>query len=283
MTPAEKLGYKVGDEFEVLTDVCGFKKGQIVKLFKDYGSDCVCFEGSPCDFEFADGNPGALLCLGLVEPVDRITLRPGDHIATADLSEDDYHKVARAFMAAGANGSVVCGENYKVGKLFVMWDDSDNKIFHTDYANENGGRQLTLSQILSATNAGNSTHAETTTEPTAETTPMHLTDRLEAARITLESAQAEYDALLEDHKAAYPKLHGLSVQVDIPPEEWREGDVLECVSEEGHGCSVYHAGGEYDVKEIVEKPSRRVAYVLDDVGDNQGIINPAGFKFIRRP
>lgn len=218
---------------------------------------------------------------------ERVTLQQGDYIATTDLSEDDYHNVARAFMAAGAGGGEYPNNHYFLPSdrkwCFGIDDNFKNYHGHIKHGCFEGGRQLTLSQILSATNAGNSTHAETTTEPTTQPTPMHLTDRLEAARITLESAQAEYDALLEDHKAAYPKLHGLSVQVDIPPEEWWVADVLECVSEEGHGCSVYHAGGEYDVKEIVEKPSRRVAYVLDDEGDNQGIINPAGFKFIRRP
>lgn len=290
MTPAEKLGYKVGDEFEVVGGSCFFSIGEIVTLKRDDETSAPLFTNGESDHykEFnnvkpipksqestmkttavlrKDGHPFAsknnattrMRALGLedshtVGPYgdgyaifpkalneEQVTLQKGDYIATKGLSEDDYHAVARALMAAGAEGSTVCSGNYGAGKMFVMWDDSDNKIFHTDYANENGNRQLTLSQILNATNAGGDVH-QAEAEPTAETKPMHLTDRLEAARTTLESAQAEYDALLEEHKAAYPKLHGLSDQADIPPEDWRAGDIVECVKHPRDAGSPYCDG-----------------------------------------
>lgn len=44
MTPCEKLGYKVGDEFEVIRHHA-FKKGQTVTLHEDDGTECPLFAG----------------------------------------------------------------------------------------------------------------------------------------------------------------------------------------------------------------------------------------------
>lgn len=44
MTPCEKLGYKVGDEFEVISHHA-FKKGQVVTLHEDDGTECPLFAG----------------------------------------------------------------------------------------------------------------------------------------------------------------------------------------------------------------------------------------------
>ena len=44
MTPCEKLGYKVGDEFEVIRHHA-FKKGQVVTLHEDDGTECPLFAG----------------------------------------------------------------------------------------------------------------------------------------------------------------------------------------------------------------------------------------------
>lgn len=44
MTPCEKLGYKVGDEFEVISHYA-FKKGQVVTLHEDDGTECPLFAG----------------------------------------------------------------------------------------------------------------------------------------------------------------------------------------------------------------------------------------------
>ena len=44
MTPCEKLGYKVGDKFEVISHHA-FKKGQVVTLHEDDGTECPLFSG----------------------------------------------------------------------------------------------------------------------------------------------------------------------------------------------------------------------------------------------
>lgn len=44
MTPCEKLGYKVGDMFEVISHYA-FKKGQVVTLHEDDGTECPLFAG----------------------------------------------------------------------------------------------------------------------------------------------------------------------------------------------------------------------------------------------
>jgi len=44
MTPCEMLGYKVGDEFEVISHYA-FKKGQVVTLHEDDGTECPLFSG----------------------------------------------------------------------------------------------------------------------------------------------------------------------------------------------------------------------------------------------
>ena len=44
MTPCEKLGYKVGDEFEVISHHA-FRKGQVVTLHEDDGTECPLFAG----------------------------------------------------------------------------------------------------------------------------------------------------------------------------------------------------------------------------------------------
>ena len=54
MTPCEKLGYKVGDKFEVLTDDDGFEIGSIVELWHDDDSICPLFRGKGCDGEYLE-------------------------------------------------------------------------------------------------------------------------------------------------------------------------------------------------------------------------------------
>ena len=45
MTPCEKMGYKVGDEFEMLVSAYGWEVGEVVKLIHDDGTKCPDFEG----------------------------------------------------------------------------------------------------------------------------------------------------------------------------------------------------------------------------------------------
>lgn len=44
VTPCERLGYKVGDEFEVISHHA-FKNGQVVTLHEDDGTECPLFSG----------------------------------------------------------------------------------------------------------------------------------------------------------------------------------------------------------------------------------------------
>lgn len=44
VTPCEILGYKVGDEFEVISHHA-FKNGQVVTLCEDDGTECPLFSG----------------------------------------------------------------------------------------------------------------------------------------------------------------------------------------------------------------------------------------------
>jgi len=85
-----------------------------------------------------------------------VTLQPGDYIATKDLSEYGYYAVARAFMAAGATNT---GIDLSDVSDLLGWDVRDDEFYHGSdhpyYKQEVfTGRQLTLSQILGATNAG---------------------------------------------------------------------------------------------------------------------------------
>lgn len=60
MTPAEKLGYKVGDKFKVLEDSM-FTKDSIVSLYRDDGTNLplfLCVEGYT-EYTSCDGMPGA--------------------------------------------------------------------------------------------------------------------------------------------------------------------------------------------------------------------------------
>lgn len=69
-TPCQKLGYKVGDKFQVLRDlITGFKEGATVTLFKDDGSDNPLFSGE-CYCNCADGAPGAYIDLHFVKPIE---------------------------------------------------------------------------------------------------------------------------------------------------------------------------------------------------------------------
>ncbi len=74
MTPCEELGYKVGDKFEVIEgDECvGVKKGQIIELNEDDGSNYPLFEGD-CNYFLANdcNSKGAYFSLRKVKPLDK--------------------------------------------------------------------------------------------------------------------------------------------------------------------------------------------------------------------
>src|SRR5690554_7231836 len=67
MTPCEKMGYKVGDKFKVLSSVEGFTEGQEIELYEDDGTDMPLFSGENIYHDHAGGNPGAYFPLSEVE------------------------------------------------------------------------------------------------------------------------------------------------------------------------------------------------------------------------
>lgn len=71
-TPCQKLGYKVGDKFEVIceeSEACGFKKGATITLYADDRSDCPLFAGDNTEFSLAGRAAGAYLHLHKVKPL----------------------------------------------------------------------------------------------------------------------------------------------------------------------------------------------------------------------
>ena len=315
MTPCEKLGYKAGDEFEVVeVDGRYFSEGEAVTLKKDDGSSIPLFSNGIDDWYMSihkdvkpinnqeqpmtnliarnNSEPFATefdaklerIELGLTDTHEviqhgggwvlsekqsdaAVTLQPGDYIATKGLSEDDYHAVAAAFMAAGADEN----EYDKDDIMPDCWDlfgwDEDDGLAHWDSPNsfEGSPRQLTLSQILGATNAGVGVGAESTTESTTEEQPMpqrHLADQLEAALVALEHAQSEVDRLQSEYRAAYPKIHGeVAIKNHVSLEKWVAGDiVVSAISDYG-----FTAGKTYRL----HKDEYGDLGVTDDVGDKQ--------------
>ena len=69
MTPCEKMGYKVGDKFKVLSSVEGFTEGQEIELYEDDGTDMPLFSGENNYHNHAGGNPGAYFPLSEVEKI----------------------------------------------------------------------------------------------------------------------------------------------------------------------------------------------------------------------
>lgn len=211
----------------------------------------------------------------------QVTLRAGDYIATNGLSEDDYHNVAAEFMAAGAGKGEYPDISYAMAEdMLPNFGWFEGELYHGN--GEFEGRQLTLSQILSATNAGGV--SETTTETTTEEKPMpqqHLADQLEAALVELEQAQSEVDRLQAEYRAAYPKIHGEALTEDMTdPANWRAGDWVVCVDPEKTNESPYFTKGK-EYKIVIADGSNPYQY-KDDEGDDMWAYNE-GFRFVRRP
>lgn len=69
LTPVQEAGYKIGQRFITLFDHVGFRKGQIVILHRDDGSDSPVFSGANDCYTCASGGPGAYLDLRNVKPL----------------------------------------------------------------------------------------------------------------------------------------------------------------------------------------------------------------------
>jgi hypothetical protein len=81
MTPAQKLGYKLGDKFRVLEGGAGFAKGAIITLDRDDGSAHPMFAGPNSSYKLAGptrSREGAYFTLARVEKV--VDFKVGDKI-----------------------------------------------------------------------------------------------------------------------------------------------------------------------------------------------------------
>jgi hypothetical protein len=144
MTPCEKLGYKVGDRFEVVEDspTKSLVKGDIAVLRSDDGSGCPDFVNE------RTGNEDCCI------PIDRLrkisttptfTPQPGDYINTSEMSESGMREVVAAFLAAG------CPEGeeyiYVTGHWdFIGWDGGEG-VHYCDTNPESLTREITLQQL----------------------------------------------------------------------------------------------------------------------------------------
>jgi len=69
--------------------------------------------------------------------------------------------------------------------------------------------------------------------------------------------------------------HGAPVEDMGNPENWKVGDLLECIDEKGHGCSVYKRFNKYPINEKRES----VVRLTDEDGDPQYINTDCYKKF----
>nr|WP_289108737.1 hypothetical protein [uncultured Halomonas sp.] len=214
-----------------------------------------------------------------------VTLQPGDYIATKDLTEDEYHAVARAFMAAGATDTGI--DLSDVGDL-LGWDVRDNEFYHGSddsyYKQEVfTGRQLTLSQILSATNAGGGVDQDndTTIDSQQQMKPtMHITDLLFQARKERDAAQSRYEQVMADHRATYPWLV-IEERADQPSEDmsdpanWLAGDIVEPINDSTN----YFKGSHVKIHSFDKDGD----LILENDADKRIGWGKHHFRFVRRP
>lgn len=75
-------------------------------------------------------------------------LQPGDHVAQKDLTDEQYHAIAKKFMEAGALSAAYSPDCRSSGNAFFGWDARDNTIYFFRSLDVFTGRLLTPSQIL---------------------------------------------------------------------------------------------------------------------------------------
>lgn len=112
MTPCEEKGYKVGDKFEVLDDIDGFKKGQTLTLHRDDGTDIPLFKGENDRFKHADGELGAYVHIDNVRPVESkpLTEQLRSAIAKRDKQKAKAKRHAQKFEQREADVQRLIGE-----------------------------------------------------------------------------------------------------------------------------------------------------------------------------
>lgn len=289
MTPCEKLGYKVGDEFVVVETKTTFELGSKVRLIDDDGTSFPKFEGVGCKAN--DGGDWHFMHLSRVKPSDGeypITLQPGDYVSTEGMTEDQYHAVARAFMEAGAESGEYPDPEEAEGEPCFGWSAKDGRgMFHGTAIHRRSvathliGRHLTIDQVLNATNAGTTTPQPE--QPTMTTDP--ITTLKQARQARDEAEQAYQDALEEEREYLGEGFELTEVGTDGPlvdgedmadPANWREGDVFEVMYDNAE-CADVKKG---DVV-VLEKTGNDV-FVCKETGYRWHLI-PDCVKFHHRP
>ena len=127
MTPCEELGYKVGDEFEVI--VGGhfrFPKGSVIKLERDDGRDCPFFAD--------DDNSGISVQLYKVKPLKstkETTMTKPNKYQFHSLSESDidWNRIAQDLSSKNPLAFVDAGNGEQCVVVYDMFVD---KAFECD-------------------------------------------------------------------------------------------------------------------------------------------------------
>lgn len=151
MTPYEKRGWSAGDKFVInnnRTFFHCFAVGDEVTLI-DFKN------GSSPFFERGMDGMRQYVSAEDVTPL-RVALRPGDYVDTKGMNDEEYHAVARAFMAAGAERDEY-RENYRPNGIFQLfgWEAESNGLAHWNCADNFGDnpRLLTIAQVLGTATA----------------------------------------------------------------------------------------------------------------------------------
>lgn len=160
-TPCEKLGYKVGDVFEVSQKAITFSGGSTVELYRDDGSDNPLFlliDGS-CLWQGCDGDDGAFLSLEFVTPINspyvdeekstpvpKTSFNVGDVVRISSTGEtyDAYEQVAIALDLKNwvKGGSPSTDSLFKITDitvhpvtniyLYIIQDEQENQFISGD-------------------------------------------------------------------------------------------------------------------------------------------------------
>lgn len=230
--------------------------------------------------------------LKLVVSEAPITLRPGDYVSTEGVTEDQYHAVAKAFMAAGAKSAEYPDVRLAMDKGIIPgfgWRP-DKGLYHGQLGRDSSEwgdsrRLLTIAQVLSATNACGPRDEPIEYSPATPIDTLHAAERqLLDAQEALRSAEAVFgeamDAVRAELGGSFTLTHEAQEVRDLPPEEWQEGDVVECV--QNSTCFTESKTYVVDAKEIGGESNGRVDIKADDDGD-ESCPPRSYFKFHHRP
>lgn len=217
---------------------------------------------------------------------ESINLQPGDYVSTEGMTEDQYHAVAKAFIAAGASEREYPQWTFAKDAYLNAFGWDGSGLFHHDVEGVCGfKRKLTIAQVLSATNARGPRDEPIEHSPATPIDTLHAAERqLLDAQEALRSAEAVFgeamDAVRAELGGSFTLTHEAQEVRDLPPEEWQEGDVVECVKNR-----LYFTEGKtyvVDAKEIGGESNGRVDIKADDDGD-KSCPSRSDFKFHHRP